>query len=214
MIQQTDKACGAHGLAKNMKRKRSWRCEKLLRSDIYELIESSSLWTEIANVNTVRLISMAIDRLKVVEGTRFSGKSREASTFQVLLAKLLELKLPTSVITAMLCQPYFKYITLLSAVVIRLTQPHWVIWQLLGPLLNDYRNLIIRVPPCPSNSIESSGHESFLLDNLIMTLDGQQTYALLNMDVLIFDLLHLTGHYRILDIHLPHISITPSNLKY
>mmetsp|Transcript_29550 Transcript_29550/g.45680 ORF Transcript_29550/g.45680 Transcript_29550/m.45680 type:complete len:248 (+) Transcript_29550:934-1677(+) len=187
-------------------RLRVWRLEKCFRSAVCNLFTASALWNSMSGEGTAMIISRMIRKLQALEGTIVRKTWSEASVFQIFLGRILESleNFPLEVLDAMLRQPYFKYVTFVAAVVIRLTKEPHVIWTRLGPLLNDYRNLIIR----PGREFATE-HDSF--QRLVVE---QRTFELVNMDILIFHLLHSNGIWEVFDIYLPHIPISHHSLDF
>ena len=187
----------------------SRRSKSAFRDDLCNLIESTQLWIRLQELHIRSFISSAISSIQYIGGTCIEAHGKRAGKFQIYLAKLIEWQLPVAAIEVLVRQPYFKYLTFLAAVAVRLTQSHRVIWQLLGPLLHDYRNLALCIP---QGANVRSGENS-RLSCVVSHISAHRRIVLVNVDALIFDILHINGHYRPLDVFLPFMPISVANLQ-
>lgn len=108
--------------------------ERVIRTRIYD----STFWKQDCfALNAASLVDKAVD-LTYVGGTY--GALRP-SPFLCLVCKLLQLQPDRSIVLEYLAAEDLKYLRALAAMYIRLTFPSMEVYELLEPLLNDYRKL-------------------------------------------------------------------------
>lgn len=108
--------------------------DKILRQRVYD----SGFWKEKCfNINEATLC----DRAAELDGIGGLTTGLRPSEFIVLLQKIILLQPPREIVLEYLHQPYFKYLTALAALYIRLTFPPMDVYQQLEPLLADFRKL-------------------------------------------------------------------------
>ncbi|KDN40426.1 PRP38-domain-containing protein [Tilletiaria anomala UBC 951] len=111
--------------------------EKVIRARIY----SNNYWREQCFALTAEsVIDKALD-LKYIGGTY---GPQIPSPFVCLLLKLLQLQPQKEIILEYLTADEFKYLRALAALYVRLTFPSMEVYEVLEPMLNDYRRLRYR----------------------------------------------------------------------
>lgn len=108
--------------------------ERVIRSRIYD----STYWKQDCfALNAATLIDKAVD-LTYVGGTY--GAQRP-SPFLCLILKLLQIQPERAIVLEYLAAEDFKYLRAVAALYVRLTFPAIEVYELLEPMLNDYRKL-------------------------------------------------------------------------
>ena len=148
----------------------------IVRSKIYE----SSYWkTHCLALNAAGVVAVATRGPSALQAVSYCcGGARLPSPFACLLLKLLQLQPELDVLHAMLSSQAHKYLRILCAFYVRLTQRAVDVYMWLEPLLADARRVRVQQPDTGAYKLQS-------IDEVIELL--------------------LTGD-TILDLHLPHIS--------
>ena len=136
----------------------------------------------------------------VQEITCYGAPQSVLSPAQLYLAKLVQLQPEPEIVLECLRQPHFKYVTALSAVYVRLACGAVDCWEILSPFLKDFRPLRVSMKPVES--------EERTITQKFESIDDEYY-----MDTFIYDLLHVAGRWRLLDISLPHIPIGLFNVE-
>jgi pre-mRNA-splicing factor 38A len=133
--------------------------EKITR----ERIQESRYWKEECfGLDAATLCDRAVD-LKYVGGQY--GGNLSVCPFLCLVFKLIQLQPESAIIKEYLHQPDFKYLTAIAAFYVRLFFRPVDVYQLLEPLLNDYRKLRLRT---------NSGVQLYHMDEFVDDLLNKQ----------------------------------------
>ncbi|PRT55588.1 Pre-mRNA-splicing factor 38 [Wickerhamiella sorbophila] len=110
------------------------KVDKILKQRITE----SFYWKQHCfGLNSATLCDKAAE-IKAVGGLHLNSRP---TPFICLVYKLVLIRPEREIVEELLHQPYFKYLTAIAAVYIRLMYPSVDVYKLLEPLLADYRKL-------------------------------------------------------------------------
>ncbi|KAL7423086.1 hypothetical protein Q5752_002385 [Cryptotrichosporon argae] len=113
--------------------------EKVIRARIYD----SLYWKEHCFALTAESIIDKAIALHAIGGT---GDRQTPTPFISLVLKLLQLQPEKEIIIEYLLAEEFKYLRALAAFYVRLTFPSLQVYEILEPLMRDYRKLRVRHP--------------------------------------------------------------------
>jgi pre-mRNA-splicing factor 38A len=113
--------------------------EKIVRLKIYD----TPYWKEQCFGLTAASLAERAARIRYVGGT-FGTGAKSPTKFMCLLLKMLLLLPDMQIVVAFLRNSSLKYLSMLAAVYIRLVAPSHEVYELLEPMLADYRKIRIR----------------------------------------------------------------------
>ncbi|KAI0460855.1 hypothetical protein LJB42_001502 [Komagataella kurtzmanii] len=131
------------GLAQNVEKIHGVNPVFLIDKILREKILDSLFWKKHCFLLDILELQDLASEVEII-GTYDNNQNSRATDYICLLLKMLQLQPKDEIVIYMLTQPYFKYVTALAALYIRLVFPSVRVYQLLEPLLNDYRKLRIR----------------------------------------------------------------------
>jgi len=103
-----------------------------------KILDSPYWKTDCFALNAAGLCEKAAD-LREVGG--LAHQNQRPTAYICLVYKLLLIDPPREIVEEMLRQPYFKYLTAMAALFVRLRYEPLAVHRLLEPLLGDYRKL-------------------------------------------------------------------------
>jgi pre-mRNA-splicing factor 38A len=137
--------------------------EKIVRLKIYE----TSYWKEQCFGLNLSTLAERAARLRYAGGT-FGTGAKSPTKFMCLLLKMLILLPDQNIVVAFLRNKSLKYLTILAATYLRLVATAKDVYELLEPMLADYRKVRIRNP--------DGRFEIVYMDQVIDKLLNEQFY--------------------------------------